>query len=405
MAGFFLGLAAAPVQWVLPIFIFSMSIQPPGTIELSYLIFPLALFVYYFISWLVAGRDPRIENVAPLYEPPPGISPGLARYVVTGGSDGTTLAAILVGLAAKRIISIQPEGCSYRIKLLDKTSPVLPEEAAFIKTVLYTDVPVQPYAATGTARFGGISLQKSGSGTTTSALVQAAVRAIEPTFAVGDGEAVIDPRNQLAVKAALDSIQSAFRDNLQGLYFRWNFRFMLAGMAATFIWAMGTALFLPTQQGPPVFLTFWLFFFTTGAGVVMGGVYTSKPAHPTIGQRMQRVLLPIFFFLLPGFLIYQFALPSAHGFVLALVISTALNSVFMVLMRTPTAEGRRVLKQLAGFREFLVRVEQDRLDRINNPAQKAELMDKYLPYAIAMGVKESWGDTMASAFSNAVVER
>lgn len=120
---------------------------------------------------------------------------------------------------------------------------------------------------------------------------------------------------------------------------------------------------------------------------------------------MQRVLLPVVFFLLPGFLIYQFALPSAHGFVLALVLSTALNSVFMVLMRTPTGEGRRVLEQLAGFREFLVRVEQDRLDRINTPTQKAELMDKYLPYAIALGVKEGWGDTMAAAFSNAVVER
>lgn len=382
-----------------------MNVQPPTADELRYLIFPLALFLYYFICWLAAGRDPKIENVAPLYEPPAGISPGLARYVASGGSDGTTLAAILASLAARQIISIQPEGRSYRIKLLSKTSSVLPEEAAFIKTVLYTDVPVQPYAATGTAKFGGTSFQRSGSSTTGSPLIQAAVRAIQPTFAMGEGEAVIDPRNQLAVKGALNSIQTAFRDNLQGVYFRWNFRFVLAGMAATLIWAIGTALFLPTRQGPPVFLTFWLFFFTSGAGIVLGGVQTAKPAHPTPGQRMQRVLLPVVFFLLPSFLIYQFALPSAHGFVLALVLSTALNSVFMVLMRTPTGEGRRVLEQLAGFREFLVRVEQDRLDRINTPAQKAELMDKYLPYAIALGVKEGWGDTMAAAFSNAVMER
>jgi hypothetical protein len=383
-----------------------MNIQPPSADELRYLIFPLALFLYYFICWLVAGRDPKIENVAPLYEPPVGISPGLARYVASGGSDGTTLAAILASLAARQIISIQPEGRSYRIKLLSKTSPVLPEEAAFIKTVLYTDVPVQPYAATGTARFGGISFQTTRSNTTSSPLIQAAVRAIQPTFAVGEGEAVIDPRNQLAVKGALDSIQTAFRDNLQGLYFRWNFKFVLAGIAATFIWAMVTAFTLHVRESSPVFLTFWLFFFTSVAGVVLGGVYTSKPTHPTPGQRMQRgLLLPVVFFLLPGFLIYQFALPSAHGFVLALLASVALNSIFVVLMKTPTAEGRRVLEQLAGFREFLLRVEQDRLDRINTPAQRAELMDKYLPYAIALGVKEGWGDTMAAAFSNAVIER
>jgi len=64
-----------------------------------------------------------------------------------------------------------------------------------------------------------------------------------------------------------------------------------------------------------------------------------------------------------------------------------------------------VLQQLAGFREFLVRVEQDRLDRVNTPEQRAELMDRFLPYAIALNVREGWGDRMASDFSDAIVER
>jgi hypothetical protein len=63
------------------------------------------------------------------------------------------------------------------------------------------------------------------------------------------------------------------------------------------------------------------------------------------------------------------------------------------------------LEHLAGLREFLVRVEQDQLERMNTPAEKAALMNRFLPYAIALGVKEGWGDTMASAFSNAIVER
>jgi len=62
------------------------------------------------------------------------------------------------------------------------------------------------------------------------------------------------------------------------------------------------------------------------------------------------------------------------------------------------------LQQLAGFREFLQRVDQDRLERLNTP-ERAEAMDKFLPYAIALGVKEGWGDTMAAALSNAIVER
>jgi hypothetical protein len=37
--------------------------------------------------------------------------------------------------------------------------------------------------------------------------------------------------------------------------------------------------------------------------------------------------------------------------------------------------------------------------------EKAWLMNQYLSYAIALEVKEGWGDTMAAAFSDTIVER
>ncbi|HET6935340.1 MAG TPA: hypothetical protein VFI72_10910, partial [Candidatus Angelobacter sp.] len=107
----------------------------------------------------------------------------------------------------------------------------------------------------------------------------------------------------------------------------------------------------------------------------------------------------------PGVVISQTFRPSQNAYVAALLVSVALNSAFFVLMRVPTEKGRKALQQIAGFREFLVRVEQDRLDRINTPAEKARVMNQYLPYAIALEIKEGWGDTMAAAFSDVVVER
>jgi hypothetical protein len=82
-----------------------------------------------------------------------------------------------------------------------------------------------------------------------------------------------------------------------------------------------------------------------------------------------------------------------------------LNSGFVPLLRNRTEKDRRIVEQLAGVREFLVRVEQDKLERMHTPAERAELMNRFLPYAIALGVKEGWGTTMASAFSNAGVAR
>lgn len=392
---------------------------------LRFMIFPAVLFVYYLVCWLFVGKDPKIKNVTPQYEPPHGISPGVARYVLTGGSDGTTLAAVLAALAAQKVISIQPQGRSFLITLLNNQVRVMPEEAAVVNSILGVELPVQVYAATHTGTIGSPSVP----GQAQAARIGDVVMALQdrkpsaPAFgddvlesSMGTGvsrsacptarsETVLDPLEAPKIKSVLDATQATFRDNLKGIYFRWNFQYVLAGVVAMCVWALGTSFFLDTPQGSPVFLTFWLLMFTSIAGIVMGGVFMSKPTHPTGAQRVQQLLLPIIFFLLPGFLIYEFALPTAHGFVIALLISVALNSVFMVLMRAPTAEGRRVLEQLAGFREFLLRVEQDRLDRLNTPAQKAELMDRFLPYAIALGVREGWGDTMAAAFSNAVVER
>jgi Na+-transporting NADH:ubiquinone oxidoreductase subunit NqrD len=376
-----------------------MNLSSGTSFDLGALVFPALLFLYYVICWLRFARNPKIENIAPQYEPPAGISPGVARYVLTGGSDGTTLAAVLAELASKQVVSIEPEGTTYRIQLRNPKTTVPPDEAAAIKRLFDVDLPIQPYPLTKAA------LPVSQQNATSSLVISMANSMAAASVRLAPNMAVIDPRSP-AIKSVVDGIQSAFRNNLQGVYFSWNFRFTGIGMLATFAWAMGKAMFLDAPpQASPMFVTFWLLFFCSVAGIVIGGTWISKPSHPTPAQRMQHILLPLLFFVLPGFLIYEFALPTAHSFVLAILISVALNNLFIVLMRAPTAEGIRLLQQLAGFREFLTRVEQDRLDRMNTPAQKAELMDRFLPYAIALNVKEGWGDKMAADLSNVIVER
>src|SRR6476469_6051515 len=133
------------------------------------LAFPGVLLVFYVVCWLAVGRDPKIGNVAPRYEPPTGISPGVARYIVTGGSDGTTLAAVLAGLAAKGVVAIQPQGGSYAVSLLNSSPTLLPDEAAAVKTLFNVVCTVQPYAESNTGIIGDPSPQTSGRQATDSA--------------------------------------------------------------------------------------------------------------------------------------------------------------------------------------------------------------------------------------------
>lgn len=384
------------------------------------LAFPGLLLVFYVVCWLAVGRDPKIPNVGPRYEPPAGISPGVARYILTGGSDGTTLAAVLAGLAAKGVVAIQPQGASYAVSLLNSSPILMPDEASVVRSLFNVVSTVQPYADSNTAIIGAASLPTSNQQTSdsqTSNISRKPVTASIPGnravitdsgAAVGlspspESQVIIDPLAGPTIKGHIDALQETYRKNLQGIYFRQNFRYAGMGAAATFVWTMFTAATLEAQSS--MFISFWLFMFTSIASMVIGGIWTSKPSHPSAKQRVARVLVPLLFFGLPGAVIYFAALPQSHGFVLALLLSVIVNSIFFVIMRAPTPRGLLILQQLAGFREFLMRVEQDPLDRVNAPEQRAELMNRFLPYAIALNVREGWGDKMASAFSDAIVER
>lgn len=173
---------------------------------------------------------------------------------------------------------------------------------------------------------------------------------------------IIDSKSSFQIKLALDAIRGSFRKSVQGLYFRWNFGYVFAGIVATFIFGLARSFFVNSPKAPTTFLTLWLLVFTSIAGAVIAFTRSSRPARPSAVQRTTSVVLLLFFFIVPGFLIAEFAMPSAKWFVLAFLSAVALNRAFMVLMRAPTADGRKALKQLADFREFLVRVEQEQLE-------------------------------------------
>mgnify|MGYP003449199296 FL=1 len=66
------------------------------------------------------------------------------------------------------------------------------------------------------------------------------------------------------------------------------------------------------------------------------------------------------------------------------------------IMPARTLQGSRALEGVLGFEEFLTRVEADRFDRV---IKTPELFEKFLPYAMALGVEKNW----AGAFESIVM--
>lgn len=91
--------------------------------------------------------------------------------------------------------------------------------------------------------------------------------------------------------------------------------------------------------------------------------------------------------------------PIGLGFLAAWMGSSVLTAViagglcglivllFGLAMPARTVHGARIRNQVLGFEEFLSRAEKDHLARLVNSPQ---MFDKYLPYAMALGVEKKW---------------
>lgn len=72
--------------------------------------------------------------------------------------------------------------------------------------------------------------------------------------------------------------------------------------------------------------------------------------------------------------------------------------IFFRLLKAPTIEGRKVLDQVEGFKMYLSIAEKERLNLLNPPNETPELFERYLPYALALGVEQLWAERFAKVF-------
>ncbi|MEY4642400.1 MAG: hypothetical protein RLZZ227_2394 [Pseudomonadota bacterium] len=88
-------------------------------------------------------------------------------------------------------------------------------------------------------------------------------------------------------------------------------------------------------------------------------------------------------------LVFGGLVPVAFGL---FVIVFILHVVFGFLLRAPTLEGRQVLDKFEGFKLYLDVAEKDEMNLRNPPQLTPQLFEKYLPFAIALGVEQAWSE-------------
>lgn len=78
------------------------------------------------------------------------------------------------------------------------------------------------------------------------------------------------------------------------------------------------------------------------------------------------------------------------------ILSGIIIVLFGWFMPSRTIRGTRELEKVRGFEEFLSRVEADRLERT---VKTPEMFEKYLPYAMALGVEDNWAKAFEGIYT------
>jgi uncharacterized membrane protein YgcG len=324
----------------------------------------LGLLLYYLLTWLRVGRDPRRGTIVPQFLPPEGLSPAAIRYLRLMGPDTKGLSAAITGLAVKGgLVISEDEDSSYAVDTTGNVpSGLLPDESELLQEL-----------------FEGRSK----------------TRLVFRQSAHG------------RVQAIRKALEQALRKAYGKGYFVTNARYAATGIALSIAGIVAAGLLGATQPERVfgfLFMSVWLSMWTFGVAALVAQIVESWRGRSTdsLGKRMLKVpgTLGLTLFAIPFLLGELFGAIAfvviAGPLLLALVfVTAAIDVIFFRLLRAYTPKGRAVLDQIDGFRLYLSVAEKDRMNMLTPPDHTPETFERYLPYALALDVEQQWSENFA----------
>jgi uncharacterized membrane protein YgcG len=316
------------------------------------------LLLYYLIVWVRVGRDPQKGVIMPRYEPPAGLSPAGMRYLVKMGFDNKVAAAAMLDMAVKKYVTIGKSDSVYTLTRADGQKAVLtPDERLLADKLLESDQSLE-----------------------------------------------LSPAHHTRVQSAIAALKNSLKTSEERIYFLTNSRYLIPGVMFSALLIAATVLLAPSKGAMVMgaFISVWLTGWSFGVVMLLLMVVTSWKAAISGegGAAVKGTAGFLTLFCLPflageAFGISMLARSSGLSTVGLLALVVFLNVLFHHLLKAPTHAGRVLLDQVEGFKMFLGAVDKDRLATLAATEQTPAVFEKYLPYAVALGVEQAWAGRFA----------
>jgi uncharacterized membrane protein YgcG len=324
----------------------------------------LLVFIYYLLVWMKVGKDPEKGLIVPLYQAPEGFSPASIRFISAMKYDDKCFSAALINLAVKGAISINQDvkGKFNLTKKEGDNIELAPGEAAIMQQLFKVN--------------NHITLKQS------------------------EHERVIP---------ALREHASCLYQDYESLYYRTNKKFFAPGIVLSI--AAIILSFINMQEQEIISSTIFVGMFTLIPFFILGisfrRFFKQRKFQSLLKIAVQLIFFGIFFSF-AGDMIRQVFTQNMHLVAWPVLISSYLlvagNILFEQWLKAPTLAGRRLLDKIEGFKLYLNVAEEDELKLSEKPQFTTDIYEKFLPYAIALGVESAWSKQLDAAISAGIVQ-
>lgn len=339
--------------------------MPPFNVSvIGYQLALLALIlvcVYFVVVALAPRLFVRQELLVLHYEPPPGASPAVAAWLFERGKLSRALAAAVVNMAAKGYVKIEQSGEYYSLTRLgpEVSLSLEPEEDALARTLF--------------KRYDCFDFDEP------TPELRAALK--EFRWALID-TTCFSPHVVWSIPAWIISGLGILTALLQG-----NYHPLFRGYG-TMLNVMAFGCLIVAVRTLP----------DTLDKAVSRFPGSTAPLRPWTGADSMTLNLTVA--ALGG--IAFLALQSTTTAALLTATFVGVNAAFFYALQGPTAAGRKVMTQLAGYRKFLAEVDADAISRTNpTDTTPAELNQKHA-YALAFHLDLGWGEQFVTSIADLI---
>ena len=327
----------------------------------------VGLVIFYLRAWDRVGRDPEKGLIIPLFEAPQGMSAVQAGYLWHRGLKGPYQAARafsvwLTDMAIRKHLHLEdkPRGGGFTLARGTGERDDFSEGDRDLRKRLFP------------ANKEGIALEIGSD--------------YEPRLA----DAVAGLTTQLQTQG------KAWFSNNRGIW------------AWGLVWALVACLlmvFAGAQGEDDIATGLAGVMFTLGFGVPSLFVLYMAWHQPSWGKRIGLSLAGLMFVWPVPIGLWMLSDAASVPALLLLCVYVLVVVLFYYLLPAPSIEGRRLLDQLEGYRDYLQLAESDALALAGNaPAMSIALYEKHLPYAMALGVEDKWSARFSAALASGLID-